>query len=232
LAAGRSVHTAVAGRWGWACRLARLHVSRPSRDNAWGRGGAPASACCCGVAHDSGSETQCPPPHPPPTPQSPPPVISAWLVPILTLWQVWLGGMVLGEVLCASPALVAGRVCVELGAGTGLVGIAAHRLGAAAVCVTDGAAGVVAACAANVGAEAARRVALVGGAAAAAPAVAPLGATTLDWAAPAEALDDVRAWWVPFATLWSCCITIAPCNRGSSLLAPCCRHPAFRWRWK
>ena len=50
---------------------------------------------------------------------------------------VWDAALVLCDLLCARPHLVAGHTVVELGAGTGIVAIVASQLGAAAVHATD-----------------------------------------------------------------------------------------------
>jgi predicted nicotinamide N-methyase len=52
-------------------------------------------------------------------------------------WRVWRGALSLCEELERRPALVAGRRVLELGAGCGLVGLLAARLGAASVVLTD-----------------------------------------------------------------------------------------------
>ena len=46
---------------------------------------------------------------------------------------VWLGGEALAEHLIANPALVHGARVLELGAGTGIVGLSAAMAGAAEV---------------------------------------------------------------------------------------------------
>jgi len=53
----------------------------------------------------------------------------------LTLWKA---SSLLCDFLCANPLLVRGRRVVELGAGLGLCGILAHRLGAVGTVMTDG----------------------------------------------------------------------------------------------
>jgi len=50
---------------------------------------------------------------------------------------VWPGGVALARHLLDNPALVAGRTVLDLGAGSGLVGIAAARAGAATVTAAD-----------------------------------------------------------------------------------------------
>lgn len=50
---------------------------------------------------------------------------------------VWPGGVALARHLLDHPALVAGRTVLDLGAGSGLVAIAAARAGAAAVTAVD-----------------------------------------------------------------------------------------------
>lgn len=49
----------------------------------------------------------------------------------------WAGGLALAQHLQAHPALVAGRRVLDLGAGSGLVGIVAAKLGAAAVTASE-----------------------------------------------------------------------------------------------
>ena len=50
---------------------------------------------------------------------------------------VWEGGLALLRVLELSPSLVKGKSVLELGCGTGLVGLAAAAAGAERVCLTD-----------------------------------------------------------------------------------------------
>jgi predicted nicotinamide N-methyase len=50
---------------------------------------------------------------------------------------IWSCGARLARHLCEHPELVAGRRCVELGSGIGLVGAAAAAVGAASVLLTD-----------------------------------------------------------------------------------------------
>jgi predicted nicotinamide N-methyase len=54
--------------------------------------------------------------------------------------EIWMSGVLLQHVLGTEFArpLVHGRACVELGTGTGIVSVAAARLGAASVVATDG----------------------------------------------------------------------------------------------
>ncbi|PRW60868.1 methyltransferase family [Chlorella sorokiniana] len=58
----------------------------------------------------------------------------------------WEAGFYLSEWVLNKPTLVAGRVCLEIGCGAGMVGVALHRAGAAHVLCTDGDAQTVANC--------------------------------------------------------------------------------------
>ena len=51
--------------------------------------------------------------------------------------KVWDGGLVLAHFMAANSALVRDRACVELGAGTGIVGITAACYGAGSLLLTD-----------------------------------------------------------------------------------------------
>jgi predicted RNA methylase len=51
--------------------------------------------------------------------------------------RMWDAGIVLLKYLSVHTGAVAGKVLLELGAGTGIVGLAAARLGAARVYITD-----------------------------------------------------------------------------------------------
>ena len=51
--------------------------------------------------------------------------------------KVWDGGFILAEYLSLHPDAVRGKRCVEVGAGTGVVGITAACMGASAVTLTD-----------------------------------------------------------------------------------------------
>jgi hypothetical protein len=53
----------------------------------------------------------------------------------LTLWK---SSKMLGTYLCENKDLVCGKTVVELGAGLGLAGIVAHKIGASKVVLTDG----------------------------------------------------------------------------------------------
>jgi predicted nicotinamide N-methyase len=58
--------------------------------------------------------------------------------PLPTYWaHLWPGGAALIAALTATPALVRGRHVLDLGAGSGLVGLAAARLGASEVWASD-----------------------------------------------------------------------------------------------
>lgn len=50
---------------------------------------------------------------------------------------IWACGPLLAQHLCDTPELVAGKRCIELGAGIGLTGAVAARLGAESVLTTD-----------------------------------------------------------------------------------------------
>ena len=52
-------------------------------------------------------------------------------------WQ-WEAGFCLGQFILSCPGLFAGKRCLELGCGSGLVGICLHRIGAAQITLTDG----------------------------------------------------------------------------------------------
>jgi len=52
-------------------------------------------------------------------------------------WRVWPSAARLCSRLAASPQLLSGSSVLELGAGVGLTGLLASRLGAANVCLTD-----------------------------------------------------------------------------------------------
>lgn len=68
----------------------------------------------------------------------------------------WAGGLALARHLRANPALVAGRRVLDLGAGSGVVGVAAARLGAASVTAAEVDDDAVAAIALNAEANGAR----------------------------------------------------------------------------
>jgi predicted nicotinamide N-methyase len=61
----------------------------------------------------------------------------------------WPGGMALGRFVLDQPLYVAGRSVMDLGAGSGLVGIAAARAGACTVTAVDTDPAALAACARN-----------------------------------------------------------------------------------
>jgi len=101
---------------------------------------------------------------------------------------VWAGAVVLAEFLARrGPALVAGRRALELGAGVGLVAVAAARLGAASVLATEapGAADVLELLRRNAAAEAAAAAAAAAAVATDAQAslikVAPLAWGAASW---------------------------------------------------
>eukprot|EP00892_Ulva_mutabilis_P011082 jgi/Ulvmu1/8346/UM042_0052.1 len=52
--------------------------------------------------------------------------------------HLWPAGLWLAQWLMNNPHVARGRRCLELGAGTGLVGVVCAQLGASQVCVTDG----------------------------------------------------------------------------------------------
>ena len=52
-------------------------------------------------------------------------------------WQ-WEAGLFLGQFILSFPRLFAGKRCLELGCGSGLVGICLHRVGATQITLTDG----------------------------------------------------------------------------------------------
>jgi hypothetical protein len=54
-----------------------------------------------------------------------------------TCVTVWDAGIALSHILCAHPELVQGKRVIELGAGAGLVGCVAARVGARQVILTD-----------------------------------------------------------------------------------------------
>eukprot|EP00960_Hanusia_phi_P057799 763664-Hanusia_phi.AAC.10 len=51
--------------------------------------------------------------------------------------QIWDGGLILSEYLSSNPSEVGGKSCLELGAGTGIVGVCCYCLGASRVMITD-----------------------------------------------------------------------------------------------
>ncbi|EKX49228.1 hypothetical protein GUITHDRAFT_104758 [Guillardia theta CCMP2712] len=51
--------------------------------------------------------------------------------------KIWDGGLILTEYLSSSSHEVQGKSCLELGAGTGIVGVSCYCLGAARVTITD-----------------------------------------------------------------------------------------------
>lgn len=53
----------------------------------------------------------------------------------LTLWK---SSEILCSYLCENPSIITGKKVIELGAGLGLAGIVAHKLGAQKVILTDG----------------------------------------------------------------------------------------------
>jgi hypothetical protein len=61
----------------------------------------------------------------------------------------WSAGLRLAELCLSRPELFAGKACLELGCGTGMVGVALARAGARSVVLTDGNAAVVDNCCAN-----------------------------------------------------------------------------------
>jgi len=112
----------------------------------------------------------------------------------LTGARVWPGCELLLRFIAAHPALTRGRVCVELGAGTGACGLAAARTaggGACAACVlTDGSEECVRLCERNIAANAgllACSDCSGGGGGVAAPAPAPAAAAAAAAAAPVSA---------------------------------------------
>lgn len=52
-------------------------------------------------------------------------------------WRVWGSSKLLASLLAAEPQLVARKTVLEVGAGAGLAGLAAIKVGATAVCATD-----------------------------------------------------------------------------------------------
>ncbi|KAK6055270.1 hypothetical protein COOONC_07224 [Cooperia oncophora] len=53
-------------------------------------------------------------------------------------WRgVWPAAQYLAEFLCGNCGIFVGSVCLELGAGTGVVGLAVAKLGARSVILTD-----------------------------------------------------------------------------------------------
>lgn len=52
-------------------------------------------------------------------------------------WRAWRGALVLADLLVTCPQVVAGKRVVELGAGLGLAGLTAARVGALSVVLTD-----------------------------------------------------------------------------------------------
>ncbi|KAL4428674.1 hypothetical protein ABPG77_009780 [Micractinium sp. CCAP 211/92] len=61
----------------------------------------------------------------------------------------WEAGFFLAEWVLSNPGLVAGRCCLEVGCGAGMVGVALHRAGARHVILTDGNPEAVANCRRN-----------------------------------------------------------------------------------
>ncbi|EFN59648.1 hypothetical protein CHLNCDRAFT_133128 [Chlorella variabilis] len=83
----------------------------------------------------------------------------------------WEAGFWLAEWVLSHPQLAAGRCCLEIGCGAGMVGVALHRCGAAAVVCTDGDAQTVANCRLNLQLNGVPLLAARDGPADAAPAV-------------------------------------------------------------
>jgi predicted nicotinamide N-methyase len=52
-------------------------------------------------------------------------------------WRVWPAALLLGQFICDYPETVMGKTVLELGAGLGLPGLLAGKLGASRVCLTD-----------------------------------------------------------------------------------------------